>query len=149
MLVAASGHSEDIDTLEAFAEIREQCEPALRGKTPQAGLLFAAIDFEHQDLLDAIHEAWPGIQLIGCTTDGELSSCQGFKEDSISLLLLASDTIEFTTGLGREVSQGAEAACSRAVAEARAKTTLEPSVCIATPESLTRSGQQIVEALAK
>ncbi len=149
MLVAASGHSEDIDTLEAFAEIREQCEPALRGKTPQAALLFAGIDFEHQDLLDAINEAWPGIQLIGCTTDGELSSCQGFKEDSISLLLLASDTIEFTTGLGREVSQGAEAACSRAVAEARAKTTLEPSVCIATPESLTGAGQQIVVALAK
>ncbi len=53
------------------------------------------------------------------------------------------------TGLAREVSQGAEAACSRAVAEARAQTTLEPSLCIATPESLTMSGQQIVEALTK
>ena len=149
MLVAASGHSEEIDTLEAFAEVREQCEAALEGKPPQAGILFAAIDFEHQELLDAINDAWPGIELIGCTTDGELSSCLGFREDSISLLLLASDTIDFTSGLGRAVSQGAEAACSRAVAEARAKTTLEPSVCIATPESLTRSGQQIVEALAK
>ncbi len=32
MLVTASGHSEDIDTLQAFAEVREQCEAALEGK---------------------------------------------------------------------------------------------------------------------
>ena len=38
MLVAASGHREDIDTLEAFVEIREQCEPALRGGQRMRGL---------------------------------------------------------------------------------------------------------------
>lgn len=65
MLIAASGHSEDIDTLSAFAEVREQCEAVLKGKAPQAGLLFAGIDFEHQELLDAINETWPGIELIG------------------------------------------------------------------------------------
>ncbi len=98
MLIAASGHSEDIDTLSAFAEVREQCEVVLKGKAPQAGLLFAGIDFEHQELLEAINEAWPGIELIGW--DGELSSCLGFREDSISLLLFASHTIDFASGLG-------------------------------------------------
>ncbi len=149
MLVAASGHSEDIDTLEAFAEVREQCEAALEGKPPQAGLLFAAIDFEHQELLDAINDAWPGIELIGCTTDGELSSCLGFREDSISLMLLASDTIDFASGLGRALSEDAQAACAQAAEQARAKTKLKPRLCITTPESLTISGQQTVEALRK
>ncbi len=79
MFVAAAGHSEDIDTLSAFAEVREQCEAALEGKPPQAGLLLDGIDFEHHELLDAINDAWPGIELIGCTTDGELSSCLGFR----------------------------------------------------------------------
>ncbi len=149
MLIAASGHSEDIDTLSAFAEVREQCEAVLKGKSPQAGLLFAGIDFEHQELLDAINDAWPGIELIGCTTDGELSSCLGFREDSISLLLLASDTIDFASGLGRGLSKDAQAACTQAVEQARAKTELEPRLCITTPEGLTISGQKTVEALRK
>ncbi len=149
MLIAASGHSEDIDTLSAFAEVREQCEAVLKGKSPQAGLLFAGIDFEHQELLDAINDAWPGIELIGCTTDGELSSYLGFREDSISLLLFASDTIDFSSGLGRGLSEDVQAACTQAVEQARAKSELDPRLCIATPESLTISGQKTVEVLHK
>lgn len=147
MFIAVSGHSEDSDTLSAFSEVREQCETALKGTPPQAGLLFAGIDFEHQELLDAINKAWPGIELIGCTTDGELSSCLGFREDSISLLLLASDTIDFSSGLGRGLSEDVQAACSQAVAQARSKSELEPRLCITTPESLRISGQQTVVAL--
>lgn len=147
MFVAASGHSEDIDTLSAFAEMREQCEAALEGKRPQAGLLFAGIDFEHQQLLDAIDDAWPGIELIGCTTDGELSSSLGFRDDSISILLFASDTIDFASGLGRGLSVDTEVACQQAVEQARAKTEREPRLCITTPEGLTVSGQMTVEAL--
>ncbi len=147
MFIAASGHSDDIDSLSAFAEIREQCEAALKGQSPQAGILFAGIDFEHQLLLDAINETWPGIELIGCTSDGEISSRLGFREDSISLLLLASDTIDFSFGLGRNLSKDLLAACSQAVEQARAKSELEPRLCIVVPESLTISGQKTVEAL--
>ena len=147
MFVAVSGHSEDIDTLSAFAEVREQCDAALKGTPPQAGLLFAGIDFEHQELLDAINDAWPGIELIGCTSDGELSSCLGFRDDSISLMLFASDSIDFSSGLGRGLSEDVQAACTQAVEQATAKTELEPRLCITTPESLAISGQQTVVAL--
>lgn len=149
MLIAASGHSEDIDTLSAFDEVREQCEAALNGSSPKAGLLFTGMDFEHQELLDAINDTWPGIELIGCTTDGELSSSLGFRDDSISLLLLASDTVHFAAGLGRGLHADAEAACAQAVEQARAKSKLEPRLCVATPESLAVSGQRTVELLRK
>ncbi len=147
MLIAASGHSDDIDSLSAFAELREQCEAVLKGRSPQAGLLFAGIDFEHQELLDAITEAWPGIELIGGTSDAEISSRLGFREDSVSLLLLASDTIEFSSGLGRNLSKDPLAACSQAVEQARAKSKLEPRLCITVPDGLTVSGQKTVEVL--
>jgi len=147
MLIAASGHSDDIDSLSAFAEIREQCEAVLKGRSPQAGLVFAGIDFEHQELLDAITEAWPGIELIGGTSDAEISSHSGFREDSVSLLLLASDTIDFSVGLGRNLSKDPLTACSQAVEQARAKSELEPRLCILVPESLTISGQKTVEVL--
>lgn len=147
MLIAASGHSDDIDSLSAFAEIREQCEAVLEGRAPQAGILFAGIDFEHQELLDAINDAWPGIELIGCTSDAEISSRVGFREDSISLLLLGSDTIDFSSGLGRHLSIDPLAACSQAVEQARTKSELEPRLCITLPDGLTVSGQKTVETL--
>ena len=149
MFYAVSGHSEDIDTASALDEILEKCEKKLSGQTPKAGLLFAGIDAEHQALLDGINEAWPGIQLIGCTTDGELSSDIGFQEDSVTLFLIGSDSIDITAGIGRQVSQDITGACRQAVEEARSKTQLKPSLCIANPESLTTSGQQIVMSLNK
>ena len=78
MLYAVSGHSEDIDTASALNEIIEKCQKKMSGQAPKAGLLFAGIDAEHEALLDGINKTWPGIQLIGCTTDGELSSDIGF-----------------------------------------------------------------------
>ncbi|NJR66826.1 MAG: translation initiation factor IF-1 [Leptolyngbyaceae cyanobacterium CRU_2_3] len=42
--------------------------------TPQAGILFAAIDFDHELILRRIQQAFPGIALIGGTTNGEISS---------------------------------------------------------------------------
>ena len=147
MLYAASAHSEDIDTASALNEIIEKCQKRLSGQTPKAGLLFAGIDAEHQALLDGINKAWPGIQLIGCTTDGELSSDIGFQEDSVTLLLIGSDTVDITAGIGRQVSQDITVACRQAVKEARSKTQLHPSLCIANPESLTTSGQEVIRSL--
>lgn len=149
MLYAVSGHSEDVDTASALNEILEKCEKKLSGQAPKAGLLFAGIDAEHQALLDGINKAWPGIQLIGCTTDGELSSDIGFQEDSITLLLMGSDSIDITAGIGRQVSQDITGACRQAVEEARSKTQHKPTLCIANPDSLTISGQEVIMSLNK
>ncbi len=147
MLFAVVAHSEDIDTEGALDEILEQCRRKLGDRRPKAGLLFSAFDLEHDQILEGIDEAWPGLELIGCTTDGEISSELGYREDSITLVLFGSDSIEFAAGLGRDVSKDIPAACSRAVETARAKSTLPPAICITLPESMTTSAQQIVEAL--
>ena len=54
-----------------------------------------------------------------------------------------------TAGLGRDVSKDITAACGKAIAQATAKTTKPPALCITLPESLTTSGQKIVEALGQ
>ena len=149
MFFAVVAHSEDIDAQGVVEELLEQCREDLGERVPQAGMLFAAIDLEHDELLQGIDDAWPGIELIGCTTDGELSSRLGYREDSTALVLLGSDVIDFTAGLGRDVSKDIEAACTQAVSSAKAKTELPPALCFTFPESLTTSGQQIVEALGQ
>ena len=77
MLTAVVGHSEETDPAAVAAEVLAQCRAKL-GSTPvKAGLLFAAIDFDHQVILDAISRCYPGLELIGCTTDGEVGASHG------------------------------------------------------------------------
>ena len=103
------GHSDDIDADTAIAEALEQCAGALGGESPQGGLLFSAFDMDHAQLLAGINHAYPNVQLVGCTTDGEMSSVLGFQEDSIALALFASDVVDVTAGVGRDVSRHAAA----------------------------------------
>ncbi len=147
MLFAVAGHSEDIDARGALDELLQQCRADLGDRVPQAGILFCTIDLEHDELVEGIGDAWPGIALIGCTTDGEFSSRLGYRDDSAALILLGSDSVDITAGLGRDVSKDIAAACAGAVEMARAQTTKSPALCITLPESLTTSAQQIVESL--
>src|SRR6478672_4400909 len=99
MFFVAVAHSEDLDTESILQELAEQSAEALAGRTPQAALLFAAIDVDHEAVLADLVAKWPGLQVIGCSTDGEVSSLRGFCEDSVSLILFGSDTVKITAGL--------------------------------------------------
>lgn len=148
MFQAAIGHSHDVDSLEAAREVIEQCKAKLQGRAPQAGILFSAMDFDHEAILETINEAFEGIELIGCTTDGEVSSLLEFQEDSLTLLVLASERIEIKAGLGRNLSADLAAATAQATQEAKAKCTKEPRLCIITPESMTVSSSNVLEHLS-
>jgi hypothetical protein len=144
---AVVGHSEEADADAAVAEILQQCKSRLDGTVPKAGLLFAAIDFDHQTLLCEIARTFPGMELIGCTTDGEISSELGFREDSATLILFASDTVDITAGVGRGLSGDVAGACRSAVEAAKAKTNKPPRLCIATPEGMTAEGHSVTATL--
>lgn len=123
MLQVYVGHSEDVLASEATAEVLGQLREVLGGAQPQAGVLFCSLDFDHAVVLAAIQAAFPAMELIGCTTDGEMSSVQGFREDSVVLMVFVSDTVEIRAGIGRQVpSQGVQAGRD-AAAMARAKLT--------------------------
>jgi hypothetical protein len=147
MFTAVVGHSEDLDSVAAADEVLAQCRARLKGAPPKAGLLFAAIDFDHQVLLDEINRQVPGIQLIGCTTDGEISSELGFREDSVTLILFASDTVDITAGVGRGLSTDVAGACRSAIDAAKAKTVKPPRLCVATPEGLMAEGHSVTATL--
>lgn len=147
MFTAVVGHSEDLDATSAAQEALAHCVATLSGAKPAAALLFAAIDFDHQALLDEISRQLPGIELVGCTTDGEISSLLGFREDSVTLMLFASDTVDITAGLGRGLSKDVAGACRSAIEAARAKTTRPPALCITTPEGLTAEGHSVTATL--
>jgi hypothetical protein len=127
------GHSDDIELDSALATVFAQCDAALAGAEPRAGLLMAAWEADHRSIVDAVRARYPGIELAGSTTAGEMSSVLGFQQDSIALTLFASDSVEITAGLGLGLGSDARAATQAAVDQARDKATLEPSLCIAMP----------------
>jgi hypothetical protein len=140
MLKVVVGHSDDPDSQDAILEVLEQCVNDLAGVIPQAGILFTAIDFEHELILKEINQVFPEIDLIGCTTDGEASSVLGFQQDSLTLMLFCSNTVEISAGVGYGAKENPFAAAVQAVQQATAKMTNIPKLCITVPASYTESG---------
>jgi hypothetical protein len=140
MLKVVISHSEDPDSQSAIEEILDQCTRDLEGMVPQAGILFAAIDFDHTLIVEEINRKFPGLDLIGCTTDGEISSMLGFQQDSVTLMLLYSDTVEIRIGVGYETRDNPLTAAQQAVAQATENHKINPKLCIAIPASYTADG---------
>jgi hypothetical protein len=147
MLKIAVGHSNDPDSTEAVDEAIQQCLDSLEGEIPQAGILFAAIDFEHELILNQINAKFPDLELIGGTTDGEVSSVLGFQQDSLTLMLFCADDIEIRAAVGRNVSQNPTAIAQQTVETLKDTLKTDLRLCITTPESLTTSASSILEGL--
>ncbi|MFV1962916.1 MAG: FIST N-terminal domain-containing protein, partial [Acidimicrobiia bacterium] len=129
----AVGQTEELDGEFAAAEVLKQCSAALDGLEPQAGLLMASHDLDHEDFLAAVANAYPDLDLIGCTTLAPMSSAGEYSEGSTTLTLFASDVLDFTTGLGTDARANIDAASRQAVEEAAAKTDKDPALLVVTP----------------
>ncbi len=141
------GHSEDPDSAAAAAEVVATCRAALADEPARAGLLFAGIDHDHAVLLAAIHDAFPDLALIGCSTDGELSSARAFREGSVVLSLFVGGGLRAAVGLGRNLNKDPTGATARALAEARLALGVPPVVCCVTPDGLTIPANPVLASL--
>lgn len=99
------GHSDQVDEAEAVDEVVARCLEGLEGREPKGGVLFSSVDYDHRALLEGFTRRWPGLPLIGGSTDGELSTQAGFCHDSVLLTLFAGDGLEARAGLGRKLSE--------------------------------------------
>ena len=109
MLKAVTSTSDRVNPLDAADEVIGSCLQQLAGAKPSAGIVLTSyVDTDYGQMLARIDEAFPGIQLIGCTTDGEISSSMGVSDDSVTLLLFSSDTVYFAATLVTEISERPE-----------------------------------------
>ena len=81
-------------------------------ENPHMLWVFGAINYDQQKLLDGIVAAVPDVPLVGCTTDGEISS-RGLSINSVVVMALASDTIRFQTAHVENLSKDSYAAGSQ------------------------------------
>lgn len=150
MLHAFIGHSDAVAPTEALEEVIASCQEQLAsaGRSPKAGMFFTSVmHCDHRALLQRLLQAFPDIELIGCTTDGELTSSKGFAMDSMALLLLDADKLEFAAGVGRQVSADTLGAATAARKEAQAKLSQTPSLGIVLPDGLSTIASPLENAL--
>jgi hypothetical protein len=144
----AVGHSDEIDPLSAVNRAIDQCRVDMNGASePQAGLLFIAADAFDPGLIEAVRKAFPAADILGATSSAEISSGSGYMEDSISLAVFGSDTVEFGSGLGSGLGSDVAAACQAAVDQALRSMTTEPRACIVLHEAFVADPPQVVDAL--
>jgi hypothetical protein len=147
MFTVAIGHSIDPDAQEAIAEVLVQCQDSLSGQIPQAGILLAAIDFEHQIILDRIMATFPDLELVGCTTDGEISSEMGFQQDSLMLMLFSSDDVKIRASVSRDFSTSPQENAQTLIRSAKAALGDEPKLCLTFPDGLHLNPSEIIDQL--
>lgn len=133
-------HSDELDTNDLLEDLLDQAEGQLNGRNADACVLLVAIDFDYQCILDGIHTKWNDTKLIGGTTDGELSSRLGFREDSAVLIIFSSSQIQFAIGLGEYGDGDMERACRDAVGQAQQQLEGTAGLC------LTVSGNQHIDS---
>lgn len=149
MLRMAVGNSDDVDPADAIAAAIEQCRGSLGGLKPQAGILISAFESFAPESLTAVREAFPGVAIMGATSAAEISSVNGYQEDSLTLALFASDDIDVTVGVGAGLGQDVDLACRTAANQALAGTTREPKVCIVLAEGFVVDAQLTLDAMAR
>ena len=149
MLTMAVGQGDDVDPLDAIATAIEGCRASLGGLTPQAGILFSAFDSFDPSILAAIAAAFPTATVMGTTSAAEISSIDGYKEDSITLALFASDSVDITAGMGSGLGMDVDAACRSAAGQALGATDREPKLCIVLVEGFGVDPQRSLDAMVR
>src|SRR4030095_12116410 len=151
-------HSRDVDSVDAVAELIAGAKVELGASFPAVAMLCAGIDHDFAIVLEQINAQWPGIALIGCTTDGEISSHILFAEDSLALVLLSGDDFHAVSGVAKSVSTNVVGSIRTSVNDAVQRLAGRgggdprgdggaPRLCITMPDGLTVSGSAALNAL--
>ena len=103
MIQAFSAASTCQDGFDAGREVAQKAMAKLSGK-PDMLWAFAAVSYNQQRVLDGIASVAPGTQIIGCTTDGEISTA-GLSVNSVVMMAMVSDRIRFHTSFVEQLSK--------------------------------------------
>ncbi|MBX7078220.1 MAG: FIST C-terminal domain-containing protein [Nannocystaceae bacterium] len=139
-------HSIDPATDVATAELVESLRAQAAGQRPVLAVVLAAIEHDHAALLAGLREGLGEVQIVGCSTDGELSSAAGFAEDSIVVALFCGDDVQVQVLVAESLSQGTEASVVRAFAGRSAQT---PVACMVLSDGLTVDAVSLIEAASR
>ncbi|MFH1562095.1 MAG: FIST N-terminal domain-containing protein [Nitrospirota bacterium] len=90
------------DAFSAGAKAAQMAMEKTNGRA-DAVFVFSAVKYDQEKMLEGVHSIIKNVPLVGCSTDGEITT-DGYKEDSVSLMVLNSDELSFSMGYGFEAN---------------------------------------------
>lgn len=113
--------------------------------SPDLTVVFASVSFDQKELVRGVRDANGKKPLVGCTDAGEIIN-DGPNQKSVAVMVIKSDVIKFTTGLGRNVKTGVREAGRAAAEQVKSK---DPDIkaFIMLPDVLTGNGAEIVRGV--
>jgi hypothetical protein len=146
MIQALTAHTFELDDPKtAVAEILEQIDPA-RLKTNSLGILTCYSEFIEAGIAAAISKALP-FDIMGCTTSGTAVPAD-LGETMLSLMVLTSDDISFSTAYSESVIAEQDGPIGAAYQTALEGRTEKPALILAiAPFHEAVGGEIIVESL--
>jgi len=122
----------------------------LRALKPSVAVLFTSfMEGDHQQLLDTVLEFFPECQIVGCTTDGEISLEAPSCRDTVQLTFMAAEACAMTAGHAGRFSERPVQAVQEAFAMAREQTALEPACAVVLIDGLTSIAVDTAAVLAE
>jgi len=142
---AGVGGSKNTDPLKAGQEACQQAVDQMGGK-PDLIMMFASVALDQEKILQGVNSVAQGALIVGCSDSGEITT-QGPTNKNIAVMAISSDQIQFTTGLGENVSVDSHKAGQQAAEEVIKKAPGEISLLISILEGLTGNGAAIVRGM--
>lgn len=143
---AGVGLSHNKDSYQAGYEAAKLAIKQSGGNDPDFVMAFASSSFNQDELVRGIREASSNALMIGCTDAGEITNA-GPSTKSVGVMAVKADNIKFTTGLGRNVKDGARQAGQAVAKEVKDKAPELFRAFLMLPDVLTGNGAEIVRGV--
>jgi len=112
-----TGISTKLDSFAAGKEAALSAYYQIGRNDPGIAIVFISTIFDQELVLQGIRSVIKDTKLIGCSSAGSIST-YGPKRDSVAVFIISSDSIEFTCGMGREISKNSRLAGHKASKQA-------------------------------
>jgi len=139
------GVSTNTDDYKAGEEAAKKAIEELGEKNPDVLIIFAAPKFKHQRMLDGVSSITKKTPMIGGTTAGEIST-YGLSVNSVVVMALKSEDIDFFVGIGKGISKS-ENKAGRQLAKSVLKKPSKKSkkTLLMLPDGLAGDGLRVIQ----
>lgn len=115
--VIGTGISAKLDSFMAGKEAALSAYYQIGRSDPSIIITFISAIFDQEAVIKGIHSVIRDTPLIGCSSPGSIS-IQGSHKDSVAVFIISSNSIEFSCGIGYDISKNARLAGSKAAKQA-------------------------------
>ncbi len=145
MIKAGVGRNSDPDALKAGAEACKEAMDQVDGKANLI-IVFSTVAYDQKKMLEGVRSVSKEIPLVGCSDSGEITT-KGPVSKHVAVTALASDTIEFSIGIGKGTDKDSHKSGAMAAEEVKKKAKKDPSLFMMLLDGLAENGAAAVRGV--